>query len=170
MKRQINNKMRKEYSKLLMYRFGLLITLILFFSSCSREYDKRYQQLRKEFKEIYDVRLPKKVKRIYIINDNYCPVCVTHFSEYVLTKINEDDKNILCFVNSEGLHVDIARFREIGGKNVYLNNRIIPYDDEGLIPPALGVIFLHENKIDTIVSVDSQTILTQLEYIDSKSE
>lgn len=162
--------MKKEYSKLLIYRFGLSIALLLLFCSCSRKYDERYQQLRKEFKEMYDVRLPKKVKRIYIINDNYCPVCVTHFSEYVLTKINEGDKDILCFVNSEGVHVDLARFRSIGEKNIYLNNRAKPYRDEGLIPQGLGVIFLHENKIDTIVSIDSEIIVSQLEYIDSKSE
>lgn len=161
--------MEKGYSMLLKYSLGLLIVLLLFISnSCNRDYDGQYQQLKRELNEIYDIRLPKNVKCIFIINDNYCPVCVKHFSEYVLSKVEEEGENVLCLVNSKGINVDLAKFKKFDNKNIYLNTKTIPYKDDPLIPPRLGVIFLYENKIDTIIRIDSEFIVSQLEFIDSK--
>lgn len=155
----------KEFLKHLKYSF-LLFCLFLFLN-CSHSNDERFNMLKKEFKETYHKHIPNDVKTIYIINDNYCPNCVYYFSQFVLDNLKEN-KQILYFINSKGINVDLQRFIAHGYENVHISKQILNANNE-LIPNALGVIYIKNMQIDTIIHIDSNSIFDQIAYIKSKN-
>lgn len=157
---------KKEFLKYLKFNLYFLV-LLLALCSCSQKNDKEYVQLRKEIKKIYGVHLSDNTKCIFIINDNYCPTCVNRFSQFVLDKLNNHD-DVLCFINSNGINVDLDSFKGEQNKNVHISTNVLQ-SNSTLIPPSLGVIFLKDAKIDTIVYINSDSILEQLDFLNSKA-
>lgn len=155
----------KDYLKLLRYSFYYLIFFISLVS-CTKKNDSEYVQLKKEIKETYGVHLPPNTKYVFIVNDNYCPICVNHFSQYVLTVLDENE-DALCFVNSNGVNVDLESYRNKQNKNIYISNERM-LKNNVLLPPNLGIIFLYGSRIDTTIYIHSDSILQQLKFINSK--
>lgn len=155
---------RKEFLKRLKY--SCILVLFLAFINCTQNYDSDYVQLNKEIKETYDVRLPDDTKCIFIVNDNYCSTCVSIFSQFVLDKVN-NQKDVLSFINSNGINVDLNSFRAKNNKNIHISTNVLQ-PNSTLIPPSLGAIFLNDAKIDTIVYIETDKITEQLEFLNEK--
>lgn len=147
-------------------KYSCFCVLFLVLTNCTRNYDSEFLQLKKEIKETYNVHLPDDTKCIFIINDNYCSTCVSIFSQFVLTKLN-NPKNVLCFVNSTGVNVDLNSFRAKRNKNIHISTHVLQPSNT-LVPSRLGAVFLKDAEIDTIVYIETNRIAEQLDFINTK--
>ena len=154
----------KEFLKRLKY--SCFFVLFLALTECTKKYNSEYVLLKKEIKETYDIRLPDDTKCVFIINDNYCSTCVTVFSQFVFDKLNNQE-NVLCFINSNGINVDLNSFRTKNNKNIHISTNVLQLNNT-LIPPSLGAIFLKDTKIDTIIYIETDKISEQLDFINTK--
>ena len=153
---------RRNFLKYLKYSPILLLLVML---NC-KQANADYVQLKEEIKKRYDVHLPDNTKCIFIINDNYCSTCVSIFSEYVLGKLH-GQKDVLCFINSNGINVDLDSFRNKNNKNIHISTKVLERNNT-LIPTALGAIFLENGKIDTIIYIETEKIAEQIDFISAK--
>lgn len=121
--------------------------------------------MRKEVKLFYETDLnDKEVKQFIFINDIGCPNCILSFSNYVLNNFENYRNNSMIFINSTGKNVDIDKFLQLKSKNVIISRKI---RDKAKIIPNLGIIYIKENtkSIDTIISIEPNIIIEQLNYM-----
>lgn len=143
------------------------VLIFIFFCLCCSEkaVDGKYIQMRKEVKLFYETDLnDKEVKQFIFINDIGCPNCILSFSNYVLNNFENYRNNSMIFINSTGKNVDIDKFLQLKSKNVIISRKI---RDKAKIIPNLGIIYIKENtkSIDTIISIEPNIIIEQLNYM-----
>ncbi len=153
-----------------LYHFSILLMAVMFSAiSCNEKADDaKYNMLKEELKQSYDLSLDKTIKQVVFIGDEGCPNCVTSFSNYVLNNIDKYKDSTLILINSKGRNVDLDRFQALGMKNIIILRKA---PDEKKFSPNLGVVYM-ENKqktVDTAIYIDAKEIIEQINYIDSKN-
>lgn len=153
--------MGKRLSNLWIY--SCLAAIMLSCWQCKPESDSRTRELKKYLKDRYDVKLDKKTERIYAINDKGCGNCILSLSEFV--KQNVNDAQALIIIHSRGTNVDLSAFEDKTKRNpnIIINHQII--NDENDLFYRSSVVYLKDEKVDTIVNIGNGEIYSQLEYI-----
>lgn len=140
-----------------------LAAILLFSWQCKPETDLRTKEVKEYLKARYNIKPDEKTGRIYMINDVGCGNCILSLSEFVKQHVNDD--KALIIINSRGSHVDLDAFEGKKKKNphIIINHQVIT--DESDLFYHSGVVYMTEEKVDTIVKLDGDDIATQLQYI-----
>lgn len=158
--------MGKRLSNLWIY--SCLAAIMLSCWQCKPESDSRTREVKKYLEDRYGVKLDKKTERIYVINDKGCGNCILSLSEFV--KQNVNDAQALIIIHSRGTNVDLSAFEEKAkwNPNIIINHQII--NDENDPFCRSSVVYLKDEKVDTIINIGDGDIYNQLEYIFKKKQ
>lgn len=149
-----------QFSKLI----SLLFLLLPVFISCNNEnkkVDSQFNSLDNYFRTNHDYIISEKIDKIAVVTQNGCPGCNANFANFTLTNLVNDSTIIL--VTSNGTGIDISGFRQIGS-NVFFDENINESNDLGLFAES-GVIFLKSRKIDTIITIEAESVYEQFSQI-----
>lgn len=142
---------------------SLLLGMLVLFTGCSAKHkDEKLNVIDQQLKEIYKVDLKDDVKQVVFINDNTCPNCVESFSNFILNNIDKYKDNSLIVINSSGRNVDLDRFNSLELKNIIYSNQVKSFNE---LIPNLGIAYIKDSRLDTIVALNAETFADQLEYI-----
>lgn len=156
--------MKARFLKLSFY--NLVVVFPIFCFCCSnRQRDKEYGEIKKHIEDTYNIKTDKGIERIVFINDNGCSNCTQSFSNYVLDNMN--DEKTLVIVNSRGSNVDLDKFIEKRSENKHIILSLNPRESDSKIPD-LGVVYVNNEKIDTILTLIPEKLREQMEYIDKR--
>lgn len=140
--------------KYLIY-WGLISFLLL--ASCNKT-DKNYSNISK-YLNIKDIDIKNGYKKIVVITDEGCMACTNFLSMEMLGEL--DEKHTLFVVTSKNSHT-IEPFLQ---KN---DNLIVDWQMDINKYPEFAkssVIFLGENKVDTVINISANEIQEQLNFI-----
>lgn len=143
--------------------YSILAVILLFCWQCKPETDLRTKETKEYLKSRYDLVPDKNTAKIYIINDLGCGNCILSLSEFVKQKVNGEHAFII--IHSRGNNVDLNGFEDKKRKNsrILINHQLINDKNDPFYHS--GVIYMNEDKVDTIVNLWGENIAGQLEYI-----
>ena len=142
-----------------------LLFALVFFSCTSNLSEKKYNALKSFVTE--NNRHIEDFDHVLRISETGCPGCNKTFARLV-EKYIQSKKN-LYIVSARGALIDISPYLEAEqAPNIILdfNNKF----GKTQVIENSGMIFLKNNKIDTIVDVKAKGIEETLEYINSRLE
>jgi hypothetical protein len=106
----------------------------------------------------------ENIKWIALIDERGCSGCNITFSTVISKFINKNEGLIL--VSSTGRVVDIGPYLADSARNVFDAN-IQDFVKLNILKKS-GIIFLENNKIDTVIVIESKELKKQIEYIDER--
>lgn len=132
------------------------------FTQCTKE-DVQITKLKQDLKKQYGIKLDKEINRIYILNDMGCGTCISSLSRFVKDYVNDDKAMVL--INSRGINVDLDAFemKKQANPNIIINHTVINEPDNRFA--CSGAIYIKQEKIDTIIKIEGENIVQQLQYI-----
>ncbi len=104
----------------------------------------------------YEVELGDSIRRIFVLNDMDCPTCVRSLADFAKEQIDNPGSMIL--INSRGSNIDLESFEELRkiNPNILIRHKV---ENEDSIFSKMGVIYLNNAEVDSIVKVDISNLV-----------
>ncbi len=150
-----------HYSNLI-NRTTFILIVILGCLGCGGDKTKTtdYKIVKKYFWERHNLRLNKDIKQVVVLSENGCVPCNTRFAEFILYGIKKSSSIIL--VTASGARIDLSKLDE-ENKNILYDQNIT--DTPYTLFNESKIIFINNNSIDTIITIDARQIEKQFELI-----
>lgn len=141
----------------------ILSSFIFVFYSCNKPQNNESEALAAHIKsQGFDIQ-NSGINKIVVITGNGCPTCNNTLARVALSELA--DSTTLFYITSKGQSVNINPFMELK-KNVIFDwnsgNNSLPELS------ATGVIYLKDNLIDTIITINAEELGKQIELIKEK--
>jgi hypothetical protein len=136
--------------------------LLIFLYACKKP--TKNQQLLMSFKQ-NGILIDKNTEGVFVLDDEGCLICNRIFSQTISKLL--DNENVKFVVAANGNKVDISSFLE--KKNH--PNILMDLNKSILTSSKLehsAIIFLSNNQIDTIITLDAQELEKQMGIVKSK--
>ncbi len=135
------------------------LSMVLFFLvSCQQSGD--IQQIKNYFREVHHYTMGNGNQTIIILSDNGCIHCNKTFSENEKKYI--ENKKVVFLITADENYLDLSQY--LNKSNVFLDDRKM-LTDYG-IKDQSSFIVIKNNKIDTIVHIEFDKVLNQVDLLD----
>lgn len=153
--------MEKGHLTFWIYSCFLVVTLSCL--QCTHKEDARTTEVKNYLNKQYNIKLDQSINKIYVVNDIGCGNCILSFSESIKNHVN--DNRALIIINSRGINVDLDAFenKKSINPNVIIKHSIIN-DPKDLFYNS-SVVYIEQEKVDTIININGEDIVNQLQYI-----
>lgn len=142
-------------------RIIIFIVINIFVLSCDTQKSKEFKHVENYFKKTHNFSINTSINKIIVVTEgNSCGSCDKIFAETVFKNFQNDESVFL--VTAQGFIVDIQAFLALE-KNCFFDWQINSKEYPEFT--SSRIIYLNNNKIDSILIINSSTILEQLEYI-----
>ena len=147
----------KKFNKILLYLFAIT------FFACSSSKQKQFEHIDKYFKEVHNFTIDDKIGKIIVITEGTgCPTCDKTFSDAILEYSQE--ASTIFLVSATGKFIDVQPYLNLENNCFFdceFNRKEYPEF------ASTNVIFLKNKEVDTIITMQSEILTEQLEYIKS---
>lgn len=135
-------------------RNRIILPLLLFWLlSCKTE--SQYDVLVNYLLNEHSYTLNENIQAIAVVSENGgCMNCNRSFSSFISTEIN--NPSVVFLVCSTGQRIDISPYINSQGAATVLLDQHDKFSETKILDGS-GVIFIHQNIIDTIVKIDIET-------------
>jgi hypothetical protein len=125
--------------------FIFLLTVFSCEKKSLSEKEKFIENLKEYLNVKHQIKLNNSIKKVFILTDENCHSCNKFFAKTIEKNIN--DSSSLLLVSASSSKIDLSPFD--GANNVFFENKskeIFLFDNS-------KIIFLNQEKIDTIISI-----------------
>ena len=145
--------------KLLIYL--ILISGLIFVSSCnSQKKEEKFNKIINYFEKVHNYKLGNDINKIVIISEGKgCASCEKAFAKTALEYLVD---STVFLVTATGNHIDIQPFLQLE-RNCFVDWQLNATEYSEFV--SSRVIYLKNNEIDTVIIINSNEIMQQLEFI-----
>ena len=143
-----------------MLKNSCVFLLLILLTACTGQ-EQIDHKIFKKFYAVPRFKTDKKSKAVFLISDNNCSTCNQMFSDFAVQKI--DNKDIVYIISADQNKINIAGFTDNKRDNVFIDTDKALYNDDDI--KSSIVFLLHENKVDTMLQINTREIEQQLSFI-----
>lgn len=146
------------------FKLFMIAIAIMLMGSCvsNDDYRTEYDTIRGYLRSRLDTDSINDVKRVFILAENGCIGCNKTLLNMALLEINSPESTII--IKNMGSIIDVSKFESDSIKNVIFDNSIPKIESDTLFSQSRFILLKH-NKLDTILTINAQTLYQDMEYI-----
>lgn len=142
----------------------ILISSALMISSCKSSEERTYLKIKDYFHDKHDFEIGSDINKIVVIAEGKsCLNCEIAFAEVAYQYLKDSS---VFLVTAKGNYVDISNFLKIDNR-CFFDWQLNCYDFPEF--ESSRVIYLKESEVDTVIVINTDEIMQQLDFFKSTS-